>query len=236
MLNAITQWTVHVLDNPNQSKPNLEHWTVWEEWQKQQPTSHFQDSSVFHYYASRRPGLLVPQESLINHTDYDSYVYCFGNFSILLAKTSGSKNAIAYFTLLLDLYDVCKGISRRITGDPTGISALRSAVTTHTLDPIQLIDFSEYEYPYHLLHAHTIAEFSLSTLIMRLISHYMNYTGLWGNNFSILNPELCHQSETTNIFKITTISCSNCKSIIKNQPLKSETNDPLCPLCFVTKM
>jgi hypothetical protein len=73
----------------------------------------------------------------------------------------------------LDIYDICKGYLRRVKGEPTCINILREVIRKRSLIPLQTFH-QNFAYPYDAIHAHTVAQYSLSTLIMRLVNHYMS--------------------------------------------------------------
>jgi hypothetical protein len=172
---------------------------TWIEWQKNQPSSHYEKSDVFQYYLSYHPRFQPPRDSCITDDNSRFYTYCFGDFACLLVKPHGGSNVTEYFQILLDVYDSCKGPSRRIAGDPIGISLVREVVQRRSLIPIQDHDFRQYNYEYDVIHAHTVAQFSLSTLLMRFVSHYMSYVTTRGRFFAI-SISACQKSMTNSIF------------------------------------
>jgi hypothetical protein len=108
-------------------------------------------------------------------------------------------NIFEYFKLLLDIYDVCKGYSRRLTGDPPGIFILRNSIKTKTTHELQNHGFAQYAYTYNNIHAHTVAQYSLSTLIMRLVENYMSYVNVCGY-YTPISITLCKNSFNSNVF------------------------------------
>lgn len=153
-----------------------DEWCTWTAWQNCQNPSHYERSNIFHYYLTSRP-IFRPQKNACHQNKH--YVYCFGDFSALLVTPSGGENALEYLVLLVDVYDVCKGVSRKfITGDPPCITLLREVIRKRSLNALQSFDFYQYEYPYGEIHAHTVAQYSLSTLLMRFVSHYMSYVDI----------------------------------------------------------
>lgn len=160
------------------SSHSKEEWDVWELWQRSQLLSHYENSEIFTHYKSSRPQFKSPKNSAISDSNSLYYNYCFGDFSqiLILPNTKSNKlseDAIRYCALLLDFYDNCKGFSRRITGDPTCISILRSVIKKKSLLPFRKHDLNQYAYDYTLIHAHTVVQFSLSTLIMRFFCNYI---------------------------------------------------------------
>jgi len=161
--------------------PIQDEWATWEDWQFHQLPIHFEKSDIFQYYLTRRPNFIPPINSCLTTCNNQYYIYCFGDFSSLLVSPHTVTNnlIIDYITILLDVYDVCKGIRRKlkVKGDPVGISLLRTIISTGKSNLLSTYDFSIYSYPYHSIHAHTVAQYSLSTLVMRLLSHYQHQTG-----------------------------------------------------------
>ena len=163
--------------NKSVDPSEIEH-GIWLEWQSKQPPIHYEKSEIFQYYLISHPEFMPPAGSVLMVEGRSSgyYHYCFGDFTSILVKPETGSNAIEYFALLLDIYDTCKGFSRRIKGDPVGITVLRQAVTRKCLTPLFNHDFNEYAYDYGQLHAHTVCQYSLSTLLMRFVSNYMSQT------------------------------------------------------------
>lgn len=155
--------------------PEIERLT-WIEWQKRQPPSHYEKSDIFQYYLVYRPGFQPPVGSVAKERCSVYYRYCFGDFTPMIVNPEPGSNAVDYFSLLLDIYDTCKGYSRRLTGDPIGITLLRQVIQKKSLSPLFNHDFNQYAYDYGELHAHTVCQYSLSKLIMRLVSNYMSQT------------------------------------------------------------
>lgn len=191
MLKTFTNW----VSFPN----NIDSWETWEYWQKSQQKTHFEYSDIFAYYLSKRPQFKTPRFSYALSQQSKYYIYCFGDFTALLLSTQCSSNVIDYFTLLLDFYDVCKGTTRRLSGDPSGILCLRHVVAGHTLVPLQDHDLKQYLYDYTKIHAHTVAQYSLSTLLMRFASHYMNCLSIKGT-YAAIELQYCQKTYDSGIF------------------------------------
>src|SRR5690349_18183356 len=90
-----------------------DEWATWEAWQNNQSEAHFESSAIFKYYMSYRPS--KPPNYLSNSLQSKYYKYCFGEFAQFIIFNHASSSAFDYFTLLLDIYDTCKGMTRRIT-------------------------------------------------------------------------------------------------------------------------
>ena len=193
MFKIITNWVTW-------SSPNVqEEWITWEEWQKSQVLSHYEKSELFIYYISCRPNFRAPKHSCVEGSDNRYYVYCFGDFAIFLVNHLGGCKIMDYISSLLDLYDVCKGMSRRLTGDPTGIMILREVMAKNNLEPLQNHDFSIYNYNYGKIHAHTVVQYSLSTLIMKFIGNYMSHLSAH-DKYPQIQISVCQQAYKNKIF------------------------------------
>lgn len=179
MLKSLTQWIQGASVN-NNDQP------TWLEWQKRQPVAHYEKSDIFQYYLSYRPQFEPPPFSSVSSMEANYYIYCFGDFASLISNPpSAAGNVADYLALLLDVYDTCKGMTRRITGDPAGILLLRDVVKTRNLTLFNDHDFSQYNYDYTKIHAHTVAQFSLSFLIMRFASNYHKRIDVNSKNYVI---------------------------------------------------
>lgn len=176
-----------------------DEWITWEEWQKHQQPSHYEKSPIFQHYLGKRPNFQPPQNSCLNGYNREFYVYCFGDFAALLVNARSGGDIIQYIGLLLDVYDVCKGRSRSITGDPNCIAVLRKVVLTQSLEFLKRYNFTSHCYPHKRLHAHTVVQYSLSTLIMRLVCHYLSQAAPKGYYPGISLP-LCKQAYDECIF------------------------------------
>jgi len=176
-----------------------DEWNTWKDWQRHQASSHYEKSDIFQYYLSYRPEFQPPRYSCIDAYNSQYYIYCFGDFASLLINPNGTGNLIDYFSLLLDVYDICKGYSRRLTGDPACISMLRKVITKRKLDPLQKCDFNQYGYPYNEIHAHTVSQYSLSTLIMLLVSNYISNVTVRGH-YPNINVNLCQKAFENCVF------------------------------------
>lgn len=197
---AITDWILW-------SRPSVDdEWITWEEWQRHQRPSHYEKSDLFQYYLTKRPQFQPPQNSCLNGYNQQYYVYCFGDFSALLVNPRGGGDIVQYINLLLDVYDVCKGFARKmVRGDPSSIAILRKVALTQNITPLTKYNFEPHCYPYNKIHAHTVAQYSLSSLLMRLVSHYLSKTGPKGCYPNILIP-LCKQAYDEKVFGIPAIA------------------------------
>ena len=174
------------------TKPKDE-WGTWELWQRSQPITHYEKSDIFQYYLTCRPQFRAPQFASNTGPRSTYYIYCFGEFAALLVNPSSADSISDYCSLLLDFYDICKGTTRRITGDPAAISVLREVVRRKSPVPLHVHDFTQYNYDYTVIHAHTVVQYSLSTLIMRFVGNYMHQISSRGNYPPIL-PSKCEKA------------------------------------------
>lgn len=167
-------------------------WQTWLTWQGNQLQSHYERSEIYDYYLSVYPSFRAPGDAVVYGTANEFYTYCFGNFAGFLVLPRQSANIIEYILLLLNLYDTCKGMTRKFT-DPAGIALLRQVILRKNTDLLTRHDFRLYEYSYEYIHAHTVVQYSLSTLIMRFISNYMSYI-CPSPKFPLIRFELCQQA------------------------------------------
>lgn len=144
-----------------------EEWNSWEVWQKSQPLSHFERCETFNQYLKLRPGFKNSGD------DVPEFKYCFGEFSKFI--TGNYNSEFSYFLLLLDFYDFCKGFQRRVKGDASCIALLRKVTNLRDLTLFNNYDFNRFLYDYTIIHAHTVIQYSISTLIMRLVCHHLNF-------------------------------------------------------------
>src|SRR3989338_11298109 len=176
-----------------------QEWATWLEWQQKQPSTHYEKSEVFQYYLYYNPDFQPPMGSVIKERCSGYYQYCFGEFATVVVNPEAGSNAIEYFSILLDIYDTCKGITRRLTGDPIGITLLRQVLRKKNLSPLFNHDFKQYAYDYAQLHAHTVCQYSLSTLIMRLVSNYMSQTNT-REYYPFIMLDACQKAYETGVY------------------------------------
>lgn len=193
------------------STPIKDEWDTWELWQRSQPLSHYEKSDIYQYYLTSHPSFKSSQLSCCTGSHGIYYIYCFGEFATLIVNPSSTNDISCYCSLLLDFYDTCKGITRRITGDPTSISVLREVVRRKSPIPLHAHDFTQYSYDYTVIHGHTVAQYSLSTLIMRFVSNFMHQISPHGNYPNILLTK-CEKAYNNSVFgPIQKILISSCK-------------------------
>jgi hypothetical protein len=206
----------------NNSKSEDE-WVIWEEWQRAQPPVHYEKSAIYEYFIAYDPQFIPPANNYGAGANSNYYWYCFGQFTPFIATPyNGGGDLVGYVYVLLNLYDVCKGVSRRITGDPVGISLLRKVAKNRTLSFLHEHDFSQYDYDYTRLHAHTVVQYSLSTLIMRFVANYIAALACNKIVFPIQSNK-CKQAYNGYIFgDHRKVSDSTTVNMNKNFPIKND--------------
>lgn len=202
-----------------------DEYETWKIWQNSQPNLHYDKSAVFDYYVTYFPKTkkIWKTKKKIGINQY--YEYCFGKFAMFITNPSEGGELLGYIKELLKLYDTCKGLSRRLKGDPEAINVLRDAIRNKSLVPLRRHNFLQYEYPYHLIHAHTVAQYSLSTLIMRLVSHYMAHTYTKGS-YAELSVKKCQSAYEKQNFGKIPISAKE-ENINKSDPISIDTDKEL---------
>ena len=166
---------------------NNDQFQTWLQWQNKQLHSHF-ISSQYGVYINKKAG----QRNVY-------FRYCFGDFDNLIYQPE-NVNEVNYIILLLDVYDKCKGYKRTLVGDHEGITLMRAAAETKKIDALYAFDFSPFSIPYHQLHAHTVAYFSLSTLILFLLSNYLHLKSYSNDIFPSININLCKNAYNNKVF------------------------------------
>ena len=170
----------------------------WVEWQKNKPSSHFQRSEAFHYFYTLHPDFVpIEHEGVTN----DYYCYCLGQFKAFAPSGwIGVVTRDRLLSFLLKFYDSCKGFGRSLLwGDPPGIQALRLALEKGEMESLSKINFSSLVYDYTVLHSHTVAVFSLSTLVLSLAAHVLSRTTTH-STFPSFELRLCKKALEMKIF------------------------------------
>lgn len=149
-------------------------WQSWLEWQKKQNRVHFERSDVFKKYASDKSN-----EIPIHLKFRDDITYVLGDFKYFIPFDHIRNDNIFWdhIQVLINLYDCCKGVRRSIFGDSPFIIILRSCNNNKDISQLLKYNYDECRYDFETLHTHTVAYFSLSTLIMRITCHllYLKY-------------------------------------------------------------
>ena len=193
---------------------NQDQWKKWLDWQRQQAKDHYKHSSIYDLYITQYPQSDLINNQINNTYNQKYYAYCFGSFKIFIVDYS--VNLHEYIKILVLLYDHCKGINRRITGDAEGIQNLRKYLETLNIDYLYDYNFTQYNYDYMIIHAHTVACFSLSTLILRIVSHYLHFMSQ-DEKYPYISAEKCKQACNNNAFPYNPI-----RSNYINQPKLSK--------------
>lgn len=170
-----------------------ENHQIWQIWQSQQPNTHYRTSDVYDIYISKRADF-TPVSTEIDQ----QIIYCFGEFSSFISNGYTDITTIQYLLMLVDLYDICKGSSRKILGDSCKMSVLRNLVINRDIDKLGSINFNGHFYDYSKIHAHTVAQYSLSTLIYTLASNFLYYKGY--NNCKKIDLAKCSSAYTKKLF------------------------------------
>ncbi len=165
----------------------IQNYELWSDWQKKQTKSHYIESYLTSY---------IPLKSGYKNMYFR---YCFGDFENLIYMPE-TCNDLTYFTLLLSTYDSCKGYLRSIKGDSAGISLLRKVVYCKNCDALYDHHFNIYSYPYDRIHAHTVSQFSLSTLLMLFVSNYMHFKSYNSDHFPHIEVDLCKGAYNNKVF------------------------------------
>lgn len=197
MLAGLTSWLSWTTTNTNVNGNMVNEWMTWEIWQRSQNHVHYEKSEMFQYYLSCRPQFTQLKNCVLLYDNSEFFMYCFGDFSAILINPNtiniSTTEAVNYCNFLLDFYDTCKGISRRLTGDPPCISILREVVNKNSIIPLLKHDFNQYKYDYTILHAHTVCQYSLSTLLMRLLSNFLSKFSV-ELNFDQITLKICQSA------------------------------------------
>lgn len=199
--------------------PIEEKWKKWMQWQ----TNNFDQ-------INNCPTIDYYNENYFQINDCkDSIFYKnFGRFSYFLENKESS------ILDLIHLYDSCKGYARYFTGDPTYIKLIKQYSITNNDKLLNEINFDEFFYDYKKIHAHIVSLFSLSTLVMRMISYHLAKKG------KMIQYGVKCLIEVTDDFRSVRITqsieifhrCSNCQRISE----KIWGSYDLCYDCYLTKI
>lgn len=197
--------------------------STWLEWQKAQPHFHLIKSEIYEYYLTKRPAF-AKEKTVIPSSEMVYLNHCFGNFTGLIRRSLEGTSLLNYLILLLDFYDICKGYSRRFTGDPAGIVLLRQVLLRRNVNILNSHDFKQYNYDYTLIHGHTITQFSLSNFLLFLVSNYM-YGITLNSNFPHIDIEKCKKAYNyyVNHDKRLSNNTDNLSLLIEPARLRSES-------------
>lgn len=160
--------------------PNTQQgeWASWKYWQEaQDPSTHYTTYAPITELLQSFPKSYIPEG---RRTGIGTQIwYCFGEFrTLLLYGEMNTEQLCVFINTLLIIYDKCKGPSRKwLWGDPYEISAFRIATTNQDFKSLETINWKFVEYPIGEIHAHTVAQYHLSTLICRLACHILAEAG-----------------------------------------------------------
>lgn len=216
MLNWISSFTLSSEANTAELYKLYNDWAALE---FEQNVEHYHTCAILSNI--QLPVLYTPDE-------YYQYVcYCFGDFTPLISNhILTAQELITLSQTLLQIYDQHKGFDRKYRkGDPTDITFLRNFAQGEGWENIEKISFSKYHYPYHNLHAHTLANYSLSSLILRIVEHNLAFQY---NQFLAIDIQKCleayHNSTFAPVIK-------NGNSVIFASSWSSGMEYRYCPNC-----
>tara|TARA_Y100000588_G_C14155028_1_gene882246 strand:+ start:224 stop:838 length:615 start_codon:yes stop_codon:yes gene_type:complete len=154
----------------------LRDFQPWLDWQMLNGNDEFYDKhSGVEQFIKNTPMVKFPLDKKIHHIE--SMKYCFGDFyNFIILDNNCNIDLKSYCSILITLYDMNKGYKRFFLGDPKIISLLRNYIKYDDLKSLinHITNFLEFTiYPYEIIHGHTAAYFSLSTMISCLISHFL---------------------------------------------------------------
>ena len=188
----------------------------WLSWQKSQPVSHFQISEIFQHYLHKQTSFFTLHKSAETSYNSEYFRYCFGDFTPLIAISPISSEQ-EYYTMLLELYDICKGYFRTFTGDSKFITVLRTSLSSKDLTPLYTFDYNSFIYDYTNIHAHTVAYHSLSRLIALLISNQLSFTC---NSYPYIDFSKCKAAyDNDNLSRKKKVATANINIPSKNIPV-----------------
>lgn len=161
----------------NPADPSCE-WDTWSTWQAQRDDAHFVAFDAYLAFFRAQPESFFPPSCVSSGSDAKFFWYAFGVFTpLIVAKPLTPSQALSFGASLLALYDANKGYARLFTGDPPGIAHLRACVSAQNLSLLRSYDYAPYAYDVSQLHAHTVAQFSLSSLVLFILSHSLHRSG-----------------------------------------------------------
>ena len=228
--------------------------STWKTWQDLQDPQHFDKSSVFRYFVTQRPDALTFLKHSTEYSQMSSFSldlhrpyieYCFGEFEIFVINPC-QEDLHKYVLLMIDLYDTCKGYSRHILGDASFITVLREYANSSDINILLNYSWMNSIYDYNDLHAHTVAYYSLSSLIALLMRNYVGRL-YPRKNIPYITVERCKRAYTESVFgikKITKPPQTPAVDIPTNSPLLSpplnlqqgktwpRMNNARCPECL----
>lgn len=211
----------------NQNNENK--WLEWIEWQKNQNYFHYQNFNYIENYYNENKILKNFCLNINRENETNIYFsYCFGDFFPLVLLSNEKIDRYEFIKIILEIYDYCKGYTRTMIGDSNIMIKLRNCLNERDTRPIQEIDYEPFLYPYGTIHAHTVAYFSISTLLIRILINFMSYKDIYiikKYPCQIAYEEArygCYRTiKTLNEFKKTKPKCITCFSEINHNDLNS---------------
>jgi len=179
------------------SQPSSE-WDSWKAWQSQQQDDHYITFDAFTRFFQKQPHTFFPPNPIVNDRDRKYYWYCFGVFTPLVVHQAITMEEIMSLCCsLIAIYDNCKGYIRTLVGDSDGMAKLRHCAVNSNLSALKSIDFEPYCYDIRVVHAHTVCQFSLSSLLLRILAHALR---LCGGNTPGINVDDCIYAYENKVF------------------------------------
>lgn len=186
----------------------------WEIWQKGQGPEHYQKSRVWQSFLAYAPKFKVPDVGItVSDSQYDCYHYCFGEFTPLIIRGQLKPSPIPYFRTLLDIYTCNKGYVRSIMGEREFISLLRKAIMENELSELAGFNYATLAYRYDKIHAHTVAEYSLSRLLALLTENALVYQGY--NTLKPISIKSCHEAWSLGLYSKSTSPAMLIKKVVR---------------------
>lgn len=195
------------------SSDNTTQWEIWE----QNPTN---KCYAMDYYCDNYFNI----EEAVDHP----YFSRFGKFSYFFKEDDKVISELIHF------YDSCKGYARYLTGDPTSITIIKNFLKTNNKNLLSRLEPKQYLYDTLKIHAYTVAVYSLSTLIMRIILHHLFKQGMIiteGMRCLILPEEKGYKTNIIGSIEIFN-RCYHCQRLCD----KIWGNYGLCLDCYHTKI
>jgi hypothetical protein len=212
----------------------------WTQAESQQSELHYQHSTILDNFD-------IPIY-YNNDENYQYFCYCFGDFTPLISNhILSQQELLSLAQFLLKIYDQNKGYDRRLRkGDSLDIQNLRLFAQGEGFPILEKINFVKYHYPYYKIHAHSLAQYSLSILILRIMEHNLSYHYKNLRIIELNHCYNCYHNATFNVLKdehvhinigswssgMQLYSCSNCKS--SNERLWGKFK--VCLDCYIHRL
>lgn len=204
-----------------------QRYNTYIEWQSKQKPTHFHNSEIYNNFISNTPDFDIDAYHSRNSNTI-STIYCFGLFNNFVLTGNNRASILPLFGHLLSLYDLNKGTMRYFRGDPPAIEILRKCFHEKTIQYFFEFDFEPFLYPYQKIHAHTLCQYSLHTLIMRLICHALTFVEP-NKNFHSIETFLCDKAWVNGIYGNPTLKSSQPLLIVKKPETPNQTIPNILP-------